>query len=585
MPRALLSVSDKTGLVSFAAGLHARTFSLISTGGTARALTEAGLSVTSVSDVTGFPEMLDGRVKTLHPAVHGGILARRSRADDLEALARERIEPIDLVVVNLYPFARAAANPSTALDDLVEEIDIGGPSLIRAAAKNFRDVIVVVDPADYDRVLQALTSRDGVAPTLRFALAQKAFAHTAAYDATITSTLDAIRVDGDRFVRSAAKAASAGVPTGTGAGGHTAVLGAATAARAVLSSTAATGAPDASDTAAADVDGLTSSLVLTLDRLRVLRYGENPHQRAAWYAETPARGLGAVEIRQGKELSYTNLLDLDAAARVALEFDEPAAAIIKHTNPCGVATAATIAEAYVTARHADPLSAFGGIIGLNRTLDAPTAQAITTTFIEAVIAPAVDDDALALLAKKPSLRVLTADLTAFRPSEPASLEFRSILGAVLVQQRDRVLEAQRPWDTIGTAAGPDQNPGLRIVTRRHPTPEEWRALRFAWRVCAHVKSNTILFAGSDRTRAVGAGQMSRVDAVKVAVMKAGGNLQGSVVASDAFFPFRDGVDALAAAGATAVVQPGGSVRDAEVIAAADEHNLAMVFTGRRHFRH
>jgi len=293
----------------------------------------------------------------------------------------------------------------------------------------------------------------------------------------------------------------------------------------------------------------------------------------------------ALRILQGKELSYTNLLDLDAAARIVLEFSEPAAAVIKHTNPCGVATGETIAAAYVAARDADALSAFGGIIGLNRPLDGETAQAIATTFIEAVIAPEVHPEALTILAKKPSLRVLTADLSAFAPTSNGTLEVRSILGATLVQQRDRVIEAHDPWDLAHAGIGKDAGTGLRVVSKRHPTPEEWQALRFAWRVCAHVKSNTIIFTGADRTRAIGAGQMSRVDAVKVAVMKAGGALAGSVVASDAFFPFRDGIDALAPAGATAVVQPGGSVRDAEVIAAVDEHNLAMVFTGRRHFRH
>jgi phosphoribosylaminoimidazolecarboxamide formyltransferase/IMP cyclohydrolase len=324
---------------------------------------------------------------------------------------------------------------------------------------------------------------------------------------------------------------------------------------------------------------------VALQRLRVLRYGENPHQQAGWYAEQPPRGFGAVRILQGKELSYTNLLDLDAAARIVLEFSEPAAAVIKHTNPCGVATGASIAAAYVAARDADALSAFGGIIGLNRPLDGETAHAIATTFIEAVIAPAVHPEALTILAKKPSLRVLTADLSAFGPEGAGSLEVRSILGAMLVQQRDRVIEAHEPWDLTRFALGKDAGTDLRVVSKRHPTADEWQALRFAWRVCAHVKSNTIVFTGPDRTRAIGAGQMSRVDAVKVAVMKAGGQLAGSVVASDAFFPFRDGIDALAAAGATAVVQPGGSVRDAEVIAAVDEFNLAMVFTGRRHFRH
>jgi phosphoribosylaminoimidazolecarboxamide formyltransferase / IMP cyclohydrolase len=400
MPRALLSVSDKTGLIPFASGLAARNLELVSTGGTARAIAAAGLPVTSVSDITGFPEMMDGRVKTLHPAVHGGILARRSVPGDLDAIAGQGIGLIDLVVVNLYPFARAAANPETPFDHLIEEIDIGGPSMVRAAAKNFRDVLIVVDPNDYDRVLEALASPTGPSLELRFALAQKAFAHTAAYDTTIASTLGTISAgpgasDKESFVR-----------------------------------------------AAADPDGLAPSLSVALDRVRVLRYGENPHQRAAWYAESPARGFGAVQIRQGKELSYTNLLDLDAAARLVLEFDEPAAAVIKHTNPCGVATGASIAQAYVTARDADALSAFGGIIGLNRTLDTETATAITSTFIEAVIAPAVDDDALAILSKKSSLRVLTADLSAFKPSAAASLEYRSILGGVLVQQRDRVVEAQ-----------------------------------------------------------------------------------------------------------------------------------------------
>jgi phosphoribosylaminoimidazolecarboxamide formyltransferase/IMP cyclohydrolase len=528
--RALLSVSDKTGLVPFAQALHGRGVALVSTGGTAKTLADAGLPVVNVSDVTAFPEMLDGRVKTLHPAVHGGILARRHRPDDLEAIGGHGIQPIDLVVVNLYPFARAAANPSTGFDALVEEIDIGGPSMVRAAAKNFRDVLVVVDPADYPRVLEDLSAPGGSSPAFRFELSRRAFAHTAAYDATIASTLETIGNETDPFTRPP------------------------------------------------DPPALPATMRLSLPRRRILRYGENPHQQAGWYALEPAEGFGAVEVLQGKELSYTNLLDLDAAARIALEFDEPAAAVIKHANPCGVATADTIAAAYVTARDADALSAFGGIIGLNRTLDVETATAITTTFIEAVIAPAVDPAALGILAKRPNLRVLTADFAPFRDAARPGVELRSILGGVLVQERDRVIEARAPWPASGGDA-------LKVVTKRPPTAEEWQALRFAWRVCAHVKSNTILFTGADRTRAVGAGQMSRVDAAKVAVMKAGGSVPGSVVASDAFFPFRDGLDALAAAGATAVVQPGGSVRDAEVIAAADEHGLAMVFTGKRHFRH
>jgi phosphoribosylaminoimidazolecarboxamide formyltransferase/IMP cyclohydrolase len=571
MPRVLISVSDKTGLIPFARGLHGRGYEILSTGGTARALSDAGLPVTNVSDVTGVPEMLDGRVKTLHPAIHGGILARRSHADDLAALDRLHIGLIDIVIVNLYPFARAASNPATPFDHLVEEIDIGGPSLLRAAAKNFRDVLVIVEPADYDRVLHAI-GNNSVAPAFRFDLAKKAFAHTAAYDAMIAATLETVVVTGDRFARPApAQPDTAPIPAPPSS-----VL-----ARAVVAGVAApTGAeetPPSSD--------LPASMTLGMQRLRVLRYGENPHQQAGWYAEQPPRGFGAVRILQGKELSYTNLLDLDAAARIVLEFSEPAASVIKHTNPCGVATGDSIAGAYIAARDADALSAFGGIIGLNRPLDGETAQAIATTFIEAVIAPDVHPDALTILAKKPSLRVLTADLSAFAPSSAGTLELRSILGAMLVQQRDRVIEAHDPWDLAHAGLGKDAGTGLRVVSKRHPTPEEWQALRFAWRVCAHVKSNTIIFTGPDRTRAIGAGQMSRVDAVKVAVMKAGGQLAGSVVASDAFFPFRDSIDALAPAGATAVVQPGGSVRDAEVIAAVDEYNLAMVFTGRRHFRH
>jgi phosphoribosylaminoimidazolecarboxamide formyltransferase/IMP cyclohydrolase len=525
---ALISVSDKTGLAPFARGLAGLGYQLLSTGGTARSLQADGLAVTQVADVTGFPEMLDGRVKTLHPRVHGGILARRDKPDHLASLAEHGIPLIDVVVVNLYPFAKAAADPSTGVPGLIEQIDIGGPGMVRAAAKNFRDVLVVVDPDDYPRVLDALSGGMPVPQALRFELARKAFAHTGAYDQMIASELAHVRMDE--------------------AGG--------------------------TRTPVAERELFPEQVTRTLTRIRTLRYGENPHQPAAWYADGPS-GFGNVTIHQGKELSFTNLLDLDAAARIVLEFTEPAASVIKHTNPCGVATGADAADAYVRAREADPLSAFGGIIGLNRTLDVATAEAIVSTFIEAVVAPDVEEAARAVLARKSNLRVVTANFEAI--ASAAALEWRSILGATLVQERDRVIEAREPWAPDGE---------LEVVTKRQPTPEEWQALRFAWRVCAHVKSNTILFASADRTLGVGAGQMSRVDSVKVAMMKAGdGNLKGSVVASDAFFPFRDGLDAVAAAGATAVVQPGGSVRDAEVIAAADEHGLAMVFTGRRHFRH
>jgi phosphoribosylaminoimidazolecarboxamide formyltransferase/IMP cyclohydrolase len=529
--RAILSVSDKTGLVELAAGLAALGVELISTGGTARALAAAGLPVVNVSDVTGFPEMMDGRVKTLHPAVHGGILARRARPDDLAAIDAHGIRPIDLVVVNLYPFAKAASDLATPFDALVEEIDIGGPSLVRAAAKNFRDVLVVVDPADYPRVLEELARGGGPALEFRFGLMQKAFEHTAQYDGMIALTLKCVDVAGGAMTRQP-------MPKSHG------------------------------------------------DR-RTLRYGENPHQKAYWMCP-PSELSPAWTVHQGKELSYTNLLDLDAAARIALEFTEPAGVVIKHTNPCGVATGGAIADAYVRARDADPVSAFGGIVGLNRGIDAETARALTSTFIEAVIAPALSDEARAILAAKQNLRVVTTNWEALaKPPRFGPEDVRSFLGGFLEQERDWVVEARGewpPWPAESSAASAGQ--GLRVVTRRQPTPEEWTALRFAWRVCAHVKSNAVIFTAADRTLAIGAGQMSRVDAVKVAVMKAAaGALKGSVAASDAFFPFRDGLDAVADGGATAIVQPGGSVRDAEVIAAADERGLAMVFTGRRHFRH
>jgi len=538
--RALLSVSDKTGVVSFATSLAKAGWELVSTGGTAKVLAKAGLDVIGISDVTGFPEMMDGRVKTLHPKVHGGILARRHNPDDIAALNAHAIRPIDLVAVNLYPFAQAAARTDIAVDDLIEEIDIGGPSLVRAAAKNFRDVLVVVEPEDYERVIAALGAPGGPTLSLRFDLARRAIAHTAAYDRVIATTLGEIRAD-DR------------------SGEFTRVR---------------------------DTSGsLPAIWTPALQKIRDLRYGENPHQPAAWYREG-ATGFGAAVVHQGKELSFTNLLDLDAAARIALEFDEPAAVVIKHTNPCGAATGVTLADAYVRARDADPLSAFGGIVGLNRPIDLETARALTSTFIEAVVAPGIGPDGRdgpdgsdgnegairAVLASKPNLRVVTAsfgDLINVRDA-------RTILGAWLVQAQDRVTEAGGAWPGAG---------GPQVVTRRAPTAAEWEALRFAWRVAAHVKSNTVIFTGTDATLAVGAGQMSRVDAVRAAVMKGGDRLRGSVVASDAFFPFRDGVDAIAQAGATAIVQPGGSMRDAEVIAAADEHGLAMVTTGRRHFRH
>jgi phosphoribosylaminoimidazolecarboxamide formyltransferase/IMP cyclohydrolase len=533
MPRALLSVSDKSGLVDLGRALAARGYELVSTGGTARTLADAGLAVTSVSAVTGFPEMMDGRVKTLHPKVHGGILARRDRPDDLASAAAHGIGLIDLVVVNLYPFAEAAARPGATFEQLVEEIDIGGPSMVRAAAKNFRDVLIVVEPSDYDELVRQLDRKAGPSPSFRFRLAVKAITHTALYDTVIADTLSEFSWEKGKLVRMPEEAARA-------------------------------------------------SYTFDVEKLRDLRYGENPHQRASLW-EPPEAPIGLTFI-QGKELSYTNLLDLDAAWRIVAEFDEPAAAVIKHTNPCGAATGSSAADAYVRARDADPLSAFGGIVGLNRPLDADTARAIASTFVEAVIAPSVAEEARKILAAKDKMRVVTL------PAPPnagdnagdnpwLAMELRSVFGGLLMQERDRVVEAREAWP---------HGDFPKVVTKRQPTAEEWRALRFAWRLCAHVKSNTIVFTDAQKTLAVGAGQMSRVDAVNVAVMKARAaerSLRGSAAASDAFFPFRDGLDAIAAAGATAIVQPGGSVRDAEVIAAADEQGIAMTFTGKRHFRH
>jgi phosphoribosylaminoimidazolecarboxamide formyltransferase/IMP cyclohydrolase len=536
MPRALLSVSNKTGLIPLAQALAARGYELVSTGGTARTLADAGVAVTGISTVTGFPEIMDGRVKTLHPAVHGGILARRARSEDMTTLQSHDITPIDIVVVNLYPFVHAAANRDMPFASLVEEIDIGGPSMVRSAAKNFQDVLVVVDPEDYPRVLAELERPGGASSEFRFDLARKAFAHTAAYDTAIAGTLGEFAAADGAFTRDTATPIT------------------------------------------------PSQLSLSLRKIKELRYGENPHQPAAWYAVDGGVGLGAAEVLQGKELSFTNLLDLDSAARIALEFTEPAAAVIKHTNPCGAAIGPSIEQAYVRAREADPLAAFGGIIGLNRPIDAAAAKALVSTFIEAVIAPAVEEEARPILAAKPNMRVVVADLGAAQAAA-VRRDVRSILGAMLVQQRDQVIEARSPWTAKTFAAA-----GLKVATKRAPSDLEWTALRFAWRICAHVKSNAVIFTDASRTLAIGAGQMSRVDAVQVAVMKAmqseGKNpLAGSAAASDAFFPFRDGLDALAAAGATAVVQPGGSLRDSEVIGAADEHGIAMVFTGKRHFRH
>lgn len=504
--RALLSVSDKRGIEVFAAGLAALGFELVSTGNTARTLAAAGLTVRPVSDVTGFPEILDGRVKTLHPAIHGGILARRDTPAHLAALATHEITPIDLVAVNLYPFASTIARPNVTAEEAIEQIDVGGPAMVRAAAKNHQSVLVVVSPDDYEAVLTALREQT-VSAELRRQLAARAFAHTAAYDAAIAGYLGA-----ERF-------------------------------------------PD--------------MLPLAFRKAQELRYGENPHQRAALYGDFHS----FFEQLHGRELSYINILDIAAVQGLIEEFDPQAGAalaIVKHTNPCGVGVGATPLEAWEKAFATDREAPFGGIIAVNQALDLPLAQAIDEIFSEIIIAPAFADDAFELLRKKKNRRLMRA----LRPvSSQGGLALHSVPGGVLAQEPDRAPLAEEE---------------LQVVTQRAPSAAEMRALQFAWRVVKHVKSNAIVFAGADRTLGVGAGQMSRVDSTRVAVWKAQNaelSLQGSVVASDALFPFPDGVEAAAAAGATAVIQPGGSVRDAEVIAAADRLGVAMVFTGRRHFLH
>ncbi|MDE2227475.1 MAG: bifunctional phosphoribosylaminoimidazolecarboxamide formyltransferase/IMP cyclohydrolase [Alphaproteobacteria bacterium] len=508
--RALISVSDKSGLIPFAQALVRHGVTLISTGGTARTLSDAGLAVEEVAAVTRFPEMLDGRVKTLHPAIHGGILAKRSERAHMDAIAKHGIAPIDLVVVNLYPFA-ATVTAGAPFETCVENIDIGGPSLIRAAAKNHADVAVATDPADYDAIATELeTHRGSTTLALRRALAQRAFARSAAYDAEIARWF--ARQSDEEF-------------------------------------------PEA--------------LIFAAARKQLLRYGENPHQQAAFYVGGGARkGVATAHQLQGKELSYNNLNDTDAAFELAAEFAEPAVVIVKHANPCGVAVADTLRAAWDKALACDPMSAFGGIVAVNRPLDPATAEAIGKLFMEVVIAPAVDDAARAVLKKKTALRVLAAGGMP-DPAE-AGLTLKSLAGGYLLQSRDasRVSENQ-----------------LKTVTKRAPDRREIRDLIFAFRVCKHVKSNAIVFAKGGATVGIGAGQMSRVDSVRIAAQKGGEAIKGSAVASDAFFPFADGLEAAIAAGATAAIQPGGSVRDAEVIAAADKAGIAMVFTGMRHFRH
>jgi len=536
--RALLSVTDKSGLVEFARALAGFGVELVSTGGTARALREGGLSVKDIGELTGFPEMLDGRVKTLHPRVHGGLLYIRGNAEHEAAVAAHGIQPIDMVVVNLYAFEKTAAQAGVAFGHLIENIDIGGPSMVRSAAKNFEDVAIVTRVSDYPALIQEMKSAHGAALSraTRWRLAKQAFALTAAYDAAIANTLE--RIGGVPSDRSSSLGRIAEAP-----------------------------APEA--TAVPDESALPVTLRINLPLAQTLRYGENPHQRAALYADGSGLGIAGAAQLQGKELSYNNLVDLDACWELAQEFpsgesDPAVVVIVKHTNPCGAATGTTILEAYRKALACDPVSAFGGVIGINRVVDGAAAEEIAKLFVEAIAAPGFSLEARERFAAKKNLRLVEVK------AAPANPVVKNVSGGLLLQDADtgRVTESE-----------------LKVVTWRPPTTEELRSLLFAWRVSKHVKSNAIVYARDGQTLGVGAGQMSRVDAAKFGAMKAALPLKGCVAASDAFFPFPDGLEAVAQAGATAVIQPGGSAHDDEVIAAADKLGLAMVFTGIRHFRH
>jgi phosphoribosylaminoimidazolecarboxamide formyltransferase/IMP cyclohydrolase len=511
--RALISVFDKTGVVDFARGLVGLQAEILATGSTYKHLSSNGIPVREVSDYTGFPEILDGRVKTLHPRIAGGLLAIRSNPEHMRQVEQNKLQMIDLVCVNLYPFAETIRKPGVSFEEVIENIDIGGPSMIRAAAKNFQDVAVLTSPEDYTPVLHALQTGKGVlSREMLFRLSRKAFLCTARYDAQVAQ--------------------------------H-------------LSSTDATSA-------------FPPNLFMDFEKVSDLRYGENPHQKAAFYRWGGRRpfGLAASKQLQGKELSYNNIVDLEAAWDLVREFDEPACCIIKHTNPCGTATASTLRDAYVRAYQADSLSAFGSVIGLNRSLDHPTAEELSKLKVDAVIAPGFSADAVKILSAKKNLSLVSIE-TAGNEVPEAGYEIKRISGGMLLQETDRI--------QIGSDS--------KVVTRRQPSDEEVRDLKFAWRVVKHVKSNAIVLARAGVTLGVGAGQMSRVDSVKISIQKAGAATKGSVLASDAFFPFRDGIDEAGKAGISAIIQPGGSLRDAEVIEAANEHGIAMIFTGVRHFRH
>jgi len=511
--RALISVSDKAGLIDFVTALKLYGVEIISTGGTAKALREARIPVRDVAEITGFPEMMDGRIKTLHPRVHGALLALRNNPDHVAAMTEHGIEPIDLVVVNLYPFAQTIAKEGVTTTEAIEQIDIGGPAMIRSAAKNHADVTVVVSPDQYELVLAEMENNEGATSFgLRRQLAAAAFSHTATYDALVANYFN----ERDHSAQ------------------------------------------------------LSQTRRLTLHKVIDLRYGENPHQTAALYAvdgpEPPAGTLASAKLLSGKEMSFNNYVDAEAAWQFVCDFDDIACAIIKHTNPAGVALGGTVVEAYKKALATDPVSAFGGIVAFNRTVDADAAQEVTKIVTDIVIAPDYEQAAVEVLKTKKNLRVLQMGTTTRR----SDIQYRQISGGMLVQTPDDYRVSEKD---------------LKVVTEKQPTPEEIRALLFAWVVCKHTKSNAIVYAREGQTIGVGAGQMSRVDSVKIGAMRANLPLEGSVLASDAFFPFRDGLDEAAKHGITAVIQPGGSLRDAEVIAAANELGLAMVFTGIRHFKH
>jgi len=514
--RALISVSDKHGVLDFAKGLEKLGIEILSTGGTAKALRDGGVNVKDVSEFTGFPEMLDGRVKTLHPKVHGGLLGRRNNPEHVKQMREHGIEPIDLVVVNLYPFEQTVARPECTLDDAIENIDIGGPTMLRSAAKNYTDVAVVVSPRDYGRVLEEIQKHGEVSAKTRFELCRTVFLHTARYDSAISAWLDSQ-------------------------------------------------VPEAEKTRFPNI------LTLRFEKAQNLRYGENPHQQGAFYREFGRKepSVSSAKQIQGKEMSFNNFLDANSALELAKEYDQTAAVIVKHNNPCGVATAHTLVDAYRKARDCDPVSAFGGVIAFNRMVDLETAKELTATFVEVVVAPEFAPDALEELKRKKDVRLLDIGPKVMGMAD--GMDLKKIVGGLIYQDRD-----------LGKIADIGK---LTVASKRKPTDDEYDGLAFAWKVCKHMKSNAIVFTTKDRTIGIGAGQMNRFDSVRIAVMKARFPLKGTVLASDAFFPFRDGLDEAARAGVTAVIQPGGSLKDEEVIQAANEHNIAMVFTGMRHFRH